>query len=60
MRRALGAMIQLWRFTLRVEGSLTYYDWTFRAHNATPGMPQADGGSDFIQNVTVALGYTYH
>jgi PEGA domain len=46
-------------FELRLEAGLTLYSWTFRPDTADPMAPKADGGRDFIQNVTLALGYTY-
>jgi hypothetical protein len=57
VRGALGAAARLDSFELRLEGSLTLYTWTFRPDSTDA--TQADGGSDFIQNVTLAVGYIY-
>jgi hypothetical protein len=54
---ALGAALHLGGFEVRLEGGLTLYSWTFRPDPAD--MARADGGSDFIQNVTFAVGYAY-
>jgi hypothetical protein len=54
---ALGAVLHLGSLEARVEGGLTLYSWTFKP--AADGMAQAKGGSDFIRNVTLALGYVY-
>jgi hypothetical protein len=54
---ALGAALHVGGFEVRVEGGLTLYSWTFRPDLAD--VAQADGGSDFIQNVTFAVGYAY-
>ena len=54
---ALGAVLHFGHLEARVEGGLTLYSWTFRPDPAD--MARADGGSDFIQNVTFAVGYAY-
>jgi len=46
-------------FDVRLEASLTLYSWTFQPDTLDSMAPNADGGRDFIQNITVALGYTY-
>ncbi len=46
-------------FDVRLEASLTLYSWTFQPDTLDQMAPNADGGRDFIQNITVALGYTY-
>ena len=46
-------------FDLRLEASLTLYSWTFQPDTLDKAAPNADGGRDFIQNLTLALGYTY-
>ena len=46
-------------FDVRFEASLTLYSWTFQQDSMNETGPQADGGRDFIQNLTLALGYTY-
>lgn len=46
-------------FDVRLEASLTLYSWTFQPDTLDKAAPNADGGRDFIQNITVALGYTY-
>ena len=56
VKGALGAAAHLGAFEARIEGALTLYSWAFRPN---PGDPKADGGSDFIQNVTFTVGYTY-
>ncbi len=55
---ALGAAIHLnAHFVARLEGALSHYSWTFKAE---PGASyQATGGTDSIENVTIALGYLY-
>jgi hypothetical protein len=57
VRGALGAALHLGRFEVRLEGGLTLYSWTFRPDAMDP--TRADGGRDFIQNVTFAVGYAY-
>jgi hypothetical protein len=54
---ALGAVLHLGHLEARFEGGLTLYSWTFKP--AADGIAQAKGGSDFIRNVTLALGYVY-
>jgi len=54
---ALGAAWRLGPVELRAEGGLTLYSWTFKP--AADALAQAKGGSDFIRNVTLAVGYVY-
>jgi hypothetical protein len=53
----LGAMARFGHIEARVEGGLTLYSWTFKPD--TGGAAIAKGGSDFIQNLTFAVGYAY-
>lgn len=54
---AVGAAIHIiGHIDARVEGALTRYSWTFSPGN---GDPQAAGGTDSIQNVSLAIGYAY-
>lgn len=57
VRGALGAAVHLGRVEVRLEGGLVRYSWAFKPD--TSDVTQAEGGTDFIQNVTFALGYTY-
>lgn len=54
---ALGAVLHFGHLEARVEGGLTLYSWTFKP--AEDAIANAKGGSDFIRNVTLALGYVY-
>jgi len=54
---ALGAAYRFGPLEVRVEGGLTLYSWTFKP--AADALAAAKGGSDFIRNVTIALGYVY-
>ncbi len=56
-RGSLGGELHLGHLDLRIEGGLTLYTWSFRPD--ITDKTQSDGGTDFIQNVTIALGYTY-
>jgi PEGA domain-containing protein len=56
-RGALGAAVHLGHIEVRLEGGLTRYSWTFKPD--TTDATQAKGGTDFIQNLTVAVGYAY-
>lgn len=53
---SLGAVLHLGDFNVRLEGALTLYSWTFKPD---ANDPMADGGSDFIQKVSLAVGYVY-
>lgn len=57
VRGALGAAVHLGHFEVRLEGGLTRYSWAFKPDTAD--VTKADGGTDFIQNLTFALGYAY-
>jgi len=57
VRGALGTAVHLGHFEARLEGGLTRYSWAFKPD--TGDVTKADGGTDFIQNLTVALGYAY-
>jgi hypothetical protein len=57
VRGALGAAVHLGHFEVRLEGGLTRYSWAFKPD--TGDRTKADGGTDFIQNLTFALGYAY-
>jgi len=57
IRGALGAAVHLGHVAVRLEGGLLRYSWTFRPD--VPDPTQASGGSDIIESVTFALGYTY-
>jgi len=54
---ALGAAVHLGHVEVRLEGGLTRYSWTFKPD--TTDATKADGGTDTIESVTVALGYAY-
>jgi PEGA domain len=57
VRGVLGAALHLGRLAVRVEGAVTYYSWAFRPDSSDP--MQADGGKDVIENVMLAVGYSY-
>lgn len=52
---ALGVAVHLGQFEARLEGRLLLYSWTFRPD--VDGPDQADGGSDLIEHIGIALGY---
>jgi hypothetical protein len=54
---ALGAAVHLGQLEARVEGGLTLYSWSFKPDPSD--VAQADGGRDFIQNITFTVGYAY-
>jgi hypothetical protein len=54
---ALGALLHLGRFEVRAEGSLTLYAWTFRPDSNAAD--EATSGDDVIEQIGVAVGYTY-
>jgi hypothetical protein len=55
---ALGVAAHFGALALRVEGALTQYSWTFKADPTTDPYI-ADGGSDSIKQITLAVGYAY-
>jgi hypothetical protein len=60
VRGSLGAVKRFGKLDVRVEGTLTLYSWTFRPDASDMTAPQATGGRDFIQNVMLAVGYSYY
>lgn len=57
IRGTAGLAVKLGSFTARAEGTLMQYSWTF---SYQPGdMSQADGATDAIQLISMALGYSY-
>jgi hypothetical protein len=61
VRGSLGVVKRFGRhFDVRLEGALTLYSWTFQQDTADLEAPMADGGSDFIQHLALAVGYTYY
>ncbi|HEX4423232.1 MAG TPA: PEGA domain-containing protein [Kofleriaceae bacterium] len=55
---AIGAALHLsGHLEAHLEGALTRYSWTFKFDNTD--MHRADGGTDSIENVTIAIGYLY-
>jgi hypothetical protein len=57
LRTAVGSALHLGRVEVRLEGALSAYFWSF-----TPDpldTTQADGGTDLIENLTLAVGYSY-
>lgn len=57
LRGTLGAAVHRGHVELRLEGGLTRYGWTFKPD--VTDTTQASGGTDFIKNVTLAVGYAY-
>ena len=57
VRGTLGAAVRFGHVQARVEGGVTRYSWTFKPDSTDD--TQADGGTDFIENVSVSLGYAY-
>jgi PEGA domain len=57
VRGALGVAVHLGHIEVRLEGDLTRYSWTFKPD--VPPAPQASGGTDLIENATLAIGYAY-
>ncbi len=55
---ALGVAAHFGAIGVRVEGALTEYSWTFKS-DPTMDPYIADGGSDVIKQITIAVGYTY-
>jgi hypothetical protein len=55
---ALGVQAHFGALGLRIEGSLTQYSWTFKT-DPTMDTYVADGGSDSIKQITLAVGYAY-
>lgn len=54
---AVGAAIHIiGHIDARLEGALTRYSWTFKTNGTGP---MASGGTDSIQNVSLAIGYAY-
>lgn len=60
IRGSLGALKRFGHFEARIEGALTLYSWTFRPDTTDTAAPQATGGRDFIQSLTLTLGYSYY
>lgn len=57
LRGSAGVAFHLGAITARIEGTLMSYSWTF---SYEPGaMSQADGATDAIQLISMALGYAY-
>jgi hypothetical protein len=54
---AIGTVVHLGRFEVRAEASVIQYSWTF--HADVSDTDKADGGSDVIERIGIALGYTY-
>jgi len=54
---ALGAVARFGPVEARAEYALTLYSWTFKPDAGDAGI--ASGGSDLIQNITLAVGYVY-
>jgi hypothetical protein len=57
-RAALGAEARFGAVTMRIEGALNYYKWSFTS-NETTDKWRADGGTDSIKFITAAVGYAY-
>lgn len=58
LRAALGAETRLGGVSVRVEGALTYYSWSFTSNEMNDKW-RADGGTDSIKYITAAIGYAY-
>jgi len=54
---ALGTLLHLGHFEIRAEGSVTLYAWTFRPDSHAAD--EATSGSDVIEQIGLAVGYTY-
>ncbi len=54
---ALGAVAHFGNFSVRLEAAITDYSWTFKPD--TGAMFFATGGSDRIEEISLALGYSY-
>lgn len=54
---ALGAVVHLGRFEVRVDASLIHYGWSFRYD--TTDDDKADGGRDLIERIGLGVGYVY-
>ena len=54
---ALGTVVHLGHFEIRAEASVIQYSWTFRAD--VSDTDKADGGSDVIERIGLAIGYAY-
>lgn len=57
-RAAVGAEAKFGAVTMRVEGALNYYKWSFTSNDADDKW-RADGGTDSIKYITAAIGYAY-
>lgn len=58
LRAAIGAQTKLGAVSLRVEGALNYYTWSFTSNDMTDKW-RADGGTDSIKFISAAVGYAY-
>lgn len=57
-RVALGGEAKFGAVSLRLEGALNYYSWSFTSNDATDKW-RASGGTDSIKYITAAIGYAY-
>jgi hypothetical protein len=57
IRGTLGAAVHLGHIEVRLEGGLTRYSWMFKADSTD--VTQADGGTDSIESLALAIGYAY-
>jgi hypothetical protein len=57
-RAAVGAEAKFGAVTMRIEGALNYYKWSFTSNDSTDKW-RADGGTDSIKFITAAIGYAY-
>lgn len=58
VRAVLGAEAKLGAVSLRLEGALNYYVWTFEYQSSMDTF-RADGGTDSVKFITAAVGYAY-
>lgn len=58
VRAVLGAQSSFGAVSVRVEGAINYYSWSFTSNDATDKY-RASGGTDSIKFITAAIGYAY-
>lgn len=58
VRAVAGAEMKFGAVSIRVEGAINYYSWSFTSNDADD-MYRASGGTDSIKFITAAIGYAY-
>jgi hypothetical protein len=58
VRAVLGAEAKLGAVSLRLEGALNYYVWTFEYESSMDTF-RASGGTDSVKYISAAIGYAY-